>query len=94
MSVWRAISPACGLPHLLVAESSCAPQLWDIYSQVQQIVIGLRLTQAEVIHHYGCAAGVWEEQDSIYRVGAAAFKHRRNGGRFIFIDFWNVRPST
>jgi hypothetical protein len=33
-------------------------------------------------------------EDSIYRVCAAAFKHRRNGGRFIFIDFWNVRPST
>jgi len=31
------------------------------YSQVQQIVIGLRLTQAEVIHHYGCAAGVWQK---------------------------------
>jgi UTP--glucose-1-phosphate uridylyltransferase len=28
---------------------------------VQQIVIGLRLTQAEVIHHYGCAAGVWQK---------------------------------
>ncbi|MEG4396025.1 UTP--glucose-1-phosphate uridylyltransferase [Microcoleus sp. BROC3] len=49
-------------------ESSCARQLLDIYSQVQQSVIGLRVTQAEVIHHYGCAAGVWQEQDSILSV--------------------------
>nr|WP_228056504.1 UTP--glucose-1-phosphate uridylyltransferase [Microcoleus sp. LEGE 07076] len=49
-------------------ESSCARQLLDIYSQVQQSVIGLRVTQAEVIHHYGCAAGVWREQDTILSV--------------------------
>ena len=28
---------------------------------MQQIVIGLRVTQAEVIPHYGCAAGVWQK---------------------------------
>ncbi len=49
-------------------EISCARQLLDIYSQVQQSVIGLRVTQAEVIHHYGCGAGVWQEQDSILSV--------------------------
>ncbi len=46
-------------------ESSCARQLLDIYSQVQHSVIGLRVTQAEVIHHYGCATGVWQDKDSI-----------------------------
>ena len=49
-------------------ESSCARQLLDIYSQVQQSVIGLRVTPSDVIHHYGCAAGVWQEPDSILSV--------------------------
>ncbi|MCY7382838.1 MAG: UTP--glucose-1-phosphate uridylyltransferase [Microcoleus sp. CAN_BIN18] len=49
-------------------ESSCARQLLDIYSQVQQSVIGLRLTPSEVIHHYGCATGVWQQQDAILSV--------------------------
>jgi UTP-glucose-1-phosphate uridylyltransferase/mevalonate kinase len=49
-------------------ESSCARQLLDIYSQVQHSVIGLRVTPSDVIHHYGCAAGVWQEQDTILSV--------------------------
>lgn len=49
-------------------ETSCARQLLDVYSQVQQSAIGLRVTQAEVIHHYGCAAGVWQEPDSVLSV--------------------------
>ncbi|MEG4281800.1 UTP--glucose-1-phosphate uridylyltransferase [Microcoleus sp. A006_D1] len=49
-------------------ESSCARQLLEIYSQVQQSVIGLRVTPSDVIHHYGCAAGVWQEQDAILSV--------------------------
>ncbi|TAG74185.1 MAG: UTP--glucose-1-phosphate uridylyltransferase [Oscillatoriales cyanobacterium] len=49
-------------------ESSCARQLLDIYSQVQHSVIGLRVTPSDVIHHYGCAAGVWQEQDAILSV--------------------------
>jgi UTP--glucose-1-phosphate uridylyltransferase len=49
-------------------EISCARQLLDIYSQVRQSVIGLGVTQADVIHHYGCAAGVWQEQDAILSV--------------------------
>jgi UTP--glucose-1-phosphate uridylyltransferase len=28
---------------------------------VQQIAISLRVTQAEVIPHYGCAAGSWQK---------------------------------
>lgn len=38
-------------------EISCAGQLLDIYSQVQQSVIGLTVTPSDAIHHYGCAAG-------------------------------------
>ncbi len=49
-------------------ESSCARQLLDVYSQVRQSVIGLRVTSSDVIHHYGCAAGVWQQQDSILSV--------------------------
>ena len=49
-------------------ESSCARQLLDVYSQVRQSVIGLRVTPSDVIHHYGCAAGVWQEPDSILSV--------------------------
>jgi UTP-glucose-1-phosphate uridylyltransferase/mevalonate kinase len=48
--------------------SSCARQLLDIYSQVQQSVLGLRVTPSDVIHHYGCAAGVWQKQDAILSV--------------------------
>ncbi|WP_332946955.1 MULTISPECIES: sugar phosphate nucleotidyltransferase [unclassified Microcoleus] len=46
-------------------EISCARQLLDIYSQVRQSVIGLRVTPSDVIHHYGCAAGVWQQQDAV-----------------------------
>jgi UTP-glucose-1-phosphate uridylyltransferase/mevalonate kinase len=46
-------------------ETSCATQLLDVYEQVAQSVIGLRVTPAEVIHHYGCVTGVWQESDSI-----------------------------
>jgi UTP--glucose-1-phosphate uridylyltransferase len=46
-------------------ETSCARQLLNVYEQVGQSVIGLRVTPAEVIHHYGCVTGVWKEPDSL-----------------------------
>jgi UTP--glucose-1-phosphate uridylyltransferase len=49
-------------------EKSCARQLLDIYSQVQQSVIGLGITQSDAIHNYGCATGVWQEENSILSV--------------------------
>jgi len=49
-------------------ETSCASQLLDVYEQVAQSVVGLRVTPAEVIHHYGCATGVWQESGSILSV--------------------------
>ena len=49
-------------------QTSCARQLLDVYKQVSQSVIGLRVTPAEVIHHYGCASGTWQESDSILSV--------------------------
>jgi len=49
-------------------ETSCASQLLEVYEQVAQSVLGLRVTPAEVIHHYGCATGVWQESGSILSV--------------------------
>jgi UTP--glucose-1-phosphate uridylyltransferase len=49
-------------------ETSCASQLLDVYKQVSQSVIGLRVTPAEVIHHYGCASGTWQESGSIFSI--------------------------
>jgi len=49
-------------------ESSCARQLLDIYAQVRQSVIGLRITESDAIHNYGCAAGVWQEAGAILSV--------------------------
>ena len=49
-------------------EISCAGQLLEIYEQVNRSVLGLRVTPAEVIHHYGCATGVWQEPDSILSI--------------------------
>ncbi|CBN58209.1 MULTISPECIES: sugar phosphate nucleotidyltransferase [Kamptonema] len=55
--------------HIYASESeSCARQLLDIYSQVQQSVVGLRITPSEMIHHYGCATGVWQKEGSILSV--------------------------
>ncbi|AFZ21212.1 UTP--glucose-1-phosphate uridylyltransferase [Allocoleopsis franciscana] len=53
--------------HLYASENeiSCARQLLEVYQQVSQSVIGLRVTPAEVIHHYGCATGTWKQSDSI-----------------------------
>lgn len=49
-------------------EISCASQLLEVYKQVSQSVIGLRVTPAEVIHHYGCATGTWKESNSILSI--------------------------
>ena len=49
-------------------DNSCARQLLNIYSQVQQSVIGLGITQSDAIHNYGCAAGVWQKEGSILSV--------------------------
>ena len=56
--------------HLYASENqtSCASQLLEVYEQVAQSVVGLRVTPAEVIHHYGCATGVWQESGSILSV--------------------------
>jgi UTP--glucose-1-phosphate uridylyltransferase len=56
--------------HLYASDTknSCASQLLEVYRKLSQSVIGLRVTAAEVIHHYGCATGNWEESDSILSI--------------------------
>ena len=44
---------------------NCAGQLLEIYEQVQQSVIGLRVTTGEIIHHYGCVAGTFQDSEQI-----------------------------
>ena len=46
-------------------EINCAGQLLEIYEQVQQSVIGLRVTPGEIIHHYGCVAGIFQDSEQI-----------------------------
>lgn len=46
-------------------ETSCSRQLLEVYQQVNQSVMGLRVTPAEVIHHYGCVTGAWQESGSL-----------------------------
>lgn len=47
------------------SETSCARQLLEVYEQVVRSVVGLRMVPAELVHHYGCVAGVWQESGSI-----------------------------
>lgn len=46
-------------------EINCARQLLNIYEQVQQNVIGLRVTPGEMIHHYGCVAGTFQQSEKV-----------------------------
>ncbi|ERT06706.1 nucleotidyl transferase family protein [Lyngbya aestuarii BL J] len=46
-------------------EINCAGQLLEIYKQVQQSVIGLRVTPGNIIHHYGCVAGTFQQSEKI-----------------------------
>ncbi|MGB3188955.1 MAG: sugar phosphate nucleotidyltransferase [Limnoraphis sp.] len=46
-------------------EINCARQLLEIYKQVQQSIIGLRITPGEIIHHYGCVAGTFQDTEQI-----------------------------
>ncbi|MFY7806883.1 MAG: sugar phosphate nucleotidyltransferase [Limnoraphis robusta] len=46
-------------------EINCARQLLNIYEQVQHNVIGLRVTPGEMIHHYGCVAGTFQQSEKV-----------------------------
>lgn len=53
--------------HLYSSDSdiSSARQLLDVYERVGHSVVGLKYTPEEEIHNYGCATGIWEEEDSV-----------------------------
>jgi UTP--glucose-1-phosphate uridylyltransferase len=44
---------------------NCAGQLLEIYEQVQHSVIGLRVTPGNIIHHYGCVGGIFQDSEQI-----------------------------
>jgi len=49
-------------------DKSCASQLLDVYEQVNQSVVSLTTTPAEILHTSGCVTGVWQELNSILEV--------------------------
>ncbi|MBE9005003.1 UTP--glucose-1-phosphate uridylyltransferase [Fortiea sp. LEGE XX443] len=49
-------------------DKSCASQVLDIYSQVQQSIVSLTTMPAAIIHKAGCVTGVWQKTDSILQV--------------------------
>lgn len=46
-------------------EESCTRQLLDIYEKYGRSVVGLKLTPAEQIRHFGTVAGTWVESQSV-----------------------------
>lgn len=43
-------------------EISCTRQILQVYQQVNQSVIGVKVTPGSEIHHYGCISGIWESE--------------------------------
>jgi UTP-glucose-1-phosphate uridylyltransferase len=54
--------------------TSCTRQLIDIYERTGKSVVGLQETPAEDVQHFGCATGVWEEQNTILSITEFAEK--------------------
>lgn len=67
--------------YISTLESSCSRQLVEVYSQVRQSVIGLQMSPVEVIHHYGCATGIWQEKNSILTLTKLAEKPKADYAR-------------
>lgn len=53
--------------HLYASDTdvSCARQLIDVYEQVGQSVVGLKTTDIAQSRHFGCVAGIWEEENRL-----------------------------
>ncbi len=49
-------------------EKSCASQVLNVYTQVNQSVVSLTTKPAEILHTAGCVTGVWQELNSIIEV--------------------------
>lgn len=49
-------------------EKSCASQVLNLYTQVNQSVVSLTTKPTEILHTAGCVTGVWQESNSIIEV--------------------------
>jgi UTP--glucose-1-phosphate uridylyltransferase len=49
-------------------EKNCAGQLLNVYQNSKQSVIGMRVTPAGEIHHYGCIMGQWQATDAVLSI--------------------------
>ena len=47
---------------------SCAEQLLRVYEKTAESVVGLRVTPADRVHLYGCAAGEWADDGSVLSI--------------------------
>jgi len=56
--------------HLYASDSDvpCARQLMQIYEKTRDSVVGLKVTPADEIHLYGCATGIWKDEQSILSI--------------------------
>lgn len=50
------------------SELSCAQQLLDVYKKTGQCVVGLKVTDAGEVQHFGCVGGTWKEQNRILSI--------------------------
>jgi UTP-glucose-1-phosphate uridylyltransferase len=82
-AVWCAREWVNGEPFLLLlgdhlykseSDTSCARQLLDVFEQYDKSVVGLKISPAEDICHFGCVGGVWEVKNTIITVTEAVEK--------------------
>ena len=55
-------------------DASCARQLLDVYEQEGCSVLGLKVTEARDLCHFGCVGGVWKARDAVLAVTEFAEK--------------------
>ena len=55
-------------------EQSCTQQLIDVYERTGKSVVGLQETPEAEVQHFGCATGVWEEEDPVLSITEFAEK--------------------
>jgi UTP--glucose-1-phosphate uridylyltransferase len=55
-------------------DTPCARQLLDTYEQINESVVGLKITDERDIHNFGCVTGVWSEPNAILSVTEFAEK--------------------
>ena len=56
--------------HLYTSDNDlpCARQLMQVYEKTRESVVGLKVTPADEIHHYGCTAGIWKDDQTILSI--------------------------